>query len=140
MRALAAVVGVGSMLLIANGLRGFTEVRAGEDASQAEFYTAKVQPILEKNCGSCHLGMNHRGGFNMATRANLLKGGHDGPSIVPGDPDKSLLIKLMRHQGPADNPMPMPPSPRPQVSDGDIGVVADWVKAGAVMPADEPKP
>ena len=137
MRTLGIVVGVGVIALAVSGLR---EARAGEDASQPEFYTTKVQPVLEKNCGSCHLGMNHRGGFNMATRANLLKGGHDGPGVVPGDADKSLVILLMRHQGPADDPKPMPPPPRPKVSDDDIATVAEWVKAGAAMPDDAPKP
>jgi len=60
--------------------------------------------------------------------------------LVPGDPEKSLLVRLMRHQGPANDPMPMPPSPRPKVSEADIAVVERWVKAGAVMPADQPKP
>ncbi len=138
MRPLAIVVGVGVIAVV--GLNDLCSVHAGEDASKPEFYTARVQPILEKNCGSCHLGMNHRGGFNMSTRASLLKGGHDGPAIVPGDPDKSLLVRLMRHEGPANDPMPMPPPPRPKTSDDDIATVTAWVKAGAAMPEDVPKP
>jgi hypothetical protein len=81
--------------------------------------------------------MNHKGGLSMDTRESLLKGGHDGAVIVPGDPANSLLIKLIRHEGPADDPMPMPP--RGKLSDADIATVTAWVKAGAVMPADAPK-
>lgn len=84
--------------------------------------------------------MNHRGGLNLDTRSGMLKGGHDGAVVVPGDPDRSLLLRLMRRQGPANDPMPMPPPPRAKVADGDIEVVAQWVRAGAVMPADAPKP
>ena len=76
----------------------------------------------------------------MATKAGMLKGGKDGVTLVPGDPAKSLLVMLMRHEGPADDPMPMPPPPRPKVSDGDVAVVEQWVKAGAIMPDDSPKP
>ncbi len=84
--------------------------------------------------------MNHRGGFNMATKAGMQKGGKDGVAVVPGDPAKSLLVRLMRHEGPADDPMNMPPAPRPKVSDADIAVVEQWVKAGAMMPDDVQKP
>ncbi len=120
--------------------RGVRVVGAEENAGTAAFYTEQVQPILAKNCYTCHGGMNHRGGFNMQTKAGMLKGGKDGVAVVPGDPAKSLLVMLMRHEGPADDPMPMPPPPRPKVSDGDIAVVERWVKAGAILPEDVPKP
>ncbi len=105
-----------------------------EDASKPEYFTTKVKPILTTNCGRCHMGENHRGGLNMDTREGFLKGGHDGAVIVPGDPSKSLIVKLIRHEGPADDPMPMPPPPKPKISDDDIAVITAWVKAGAVMP------
>jgi cytochrome c len=108
-------------------------VGAQEDAAKPEYFTTKVKPILDANCARCHGGLNHRGGLNLDTRANMLKGGHDGAVIVPGDPDKSLLVRLIRHEGPADDPMPMPPK-KDKLSDSDIAVVAQWVKAGAVMP------
>lgn len=122
------------------GARGWRGVGAAEDASKPVFYTERVQPIFEANCFRCHGGMNHRGGLSMATRAGLLKGGHDGAVVVPGDASKSLLVRLMRHEGPVDDPMPMPPPPRSKVSDADIATVERWVKAGAVMPMDEEKP
>ncbi len=98
------------------------------------FYTTRVRPILEANCARCHLNGNHRGGLNMDTRAAMLKGGRDGSVLVPGDPQRSLLVALIRHQGPADDPMPMPPN-KPRLSDADIDVVAQWVRAGAVTGA-----
>ena len=137
MRGTAAGLGVTAVLLMVSGLR---TVKANESAASPEFYTTKVQPILEKNCYSCHGGMNHRGGFNMATREAMLKGGHHGAGLVPGDTTASWLVRLMRHEGPADDPMNMPPAPRPKVSDADIATVEQWVKAGAIMPPDAPKP
>jgi mono/diheme cytochrome c family protein len=55
--------------------------------------------------------------------------------IVPGDAADSLLVKLIRHEGPANDPMPMP-SKAPKMSDEDIATIEQWVKAGAVMPND----
>jgi mono/diheme cytochrome c family protein len=130
MRGVVAGLGFVAIGLIAFKLGA---VGAQEDASRPEYYTSKVLPIFKTNCGSCHLGTNRRGGFNMETREGLLKGGHDGAVIVPGDPSKSLLVKLIRHEGPADDPMPMPPR-KPKISDEDIATVTAWVKAGAVMP------
>ncbi|WP_263367307.1 c-type cytochrome domain-containing protein [Edaphobacter bradus] len=117
---------------------GRTRAAADEEAAKQEFYTAKVQPILESNCYRCHGGMNHRGGLSLATRAGILKGGHDGAVIVPGDPAKSLLVRLIRHEGPQDDPMPMPP--RSKLSDADIATVERWVRAGAIIPQDAAKP
>jgi cytochrome c len=104
-----------------------------------EFYTQRVQPIFAANCNRCHAGMNHRGGLNIDTKAGLLRGGHDGSVIVPGHPEQSLIVKLIRHEGPADDPMPMPPAPRPKISDADIATITAWVQAGAPMPPDPPK-
>ena len=120
--------------------RTVLRVRAEDNPATVAFYSERVQPILQKNCYTCHGGMNHRGGFNMQTRAGMLKGGKDGVAVVPGDPAKSLLVLLMRHEGPADDPMPMPPPPRPKVADADIAIVGQWVRAGAIMPDDVPKP
>lgn len=136
----AEVAGAVVALTLIWGLRGTKAVHAGEDASRPEFYTGSVRPILVANCFRCHGGMNHRGGLNMETRAALLKGGKDGAALVPGDPERSLLVRLMRHEGPPGDPMPMPPQPRPKLSDADIAVVERWVKAGAVMPDEQPKP
>jgi cytochrome c len=109
-----------------------TAVEAHDDRSQSEFYTAKVKPIFDANCARCHGGTNHRGGLNIDTREALLKGGHTGPAIVPGDPAKSLLVTLIRHEGPADDPKNMPPN-KDKLSDSDIQVVEMWIKSGAAM-------
>jgi mono/diheme cytochrome c family protein len=111
-------------------------VAAAQAADSPEFYTTKVKPVFAANCAQCHLGTAHRGGLSLATKASTLKGGRDGVVIVAGDPANSLLVKLIRHEGPADDPMPMPPPPNAKISDADIATVTQWIKAGAVMPDD----
>jgi len=108
--------------------------QAGPDPASAAFYTQRVLPILQTNCYRCHAGMNHRGGLSMETRASLLKGGQDGTVVVPGHADQSLLVKLIRHEGPANDPMPMPP--KSKLSDAEIATITQWIQAGAVMPPD----
>ena len=128
------------VLAVVLGAWGRGAVGAEEDAARPEYFTTRVRPVFEANCSRCHRGMNHRGGLSMQTRAAMLKGGHHGPALVPGDPAGSLLVKLMRHQGSGRDAMPMPPGSRARVSDADIAVVERWVKAGAVMPVEQPKP
>jgi cytochrome c len=107
-------------------------------ANTVAFYNQRVQPILETNCYRCHGGVNHRGHFSMATRAGFLRGGMDGSVVVPGNAAQSLLLRLIRHEGPADDPMPMPPPPHHKLSDADIATIAQWIQAGMVMPPDPP--
>jgi cytochrome c len=103
------------------------------DPVQPEFYEFRVRPIFAQNCARCHGGFNHKGGLNMDTRAAMLRGGKFGPAIVPGDPEHSLLVRLMRHEGAQSNPGPMPPN-KARLSDADLATVEQWIKAGAVMP------
>jgi len=130
MRGFCAGFGLVAIALVSMKLGG---VGAQEDASKPEYFTTRVKPIIDANCGRCHEGTNHRGGLSLDTRESMLKGGHDGTVLVPGDPAKSLLVRLIRHEGPADDPMPMPPK-GDKLSDADIAVVEKWVKAGAIMP------
>lgn len=135
MKANTAVLAVAASALMAWGLGMGTVRAASQDAEAAkpDFYTTQVQPILQANCYRCHGGPNRRGGLSLATRESMLKGGHDGPVLVPGDPAKSLLVRLIRHEGPANDPMPMPPK-SPKISDQDIATIERWVRAGAIMP------
>lgn len=126
---------LGSMLLAGALVPRARSVQAAQGSPAAntpEFYTARVQPILQANCYRCHSGLNHRGGLQMDSRAALMKGGRKGVVVVPGHPESSLLVKLIRHEGPADDPMPMPP--KSKLSDGDIATIEQWIRAGAVMP------
>jgi cytochrome c len=134
-RVLAGVGVVAAAVLAGSWLRPVT---AQEGANTPAFYTEKVRPILQTNCGKCHFDVNHKGGLSLMTKASTLKGGRDGVVIVPGDPANSLLVKLIRHEGPPDDPKPMPPK-SPMISDADIATIEQWVKAGASMPNDPPQ-
>jgi mono/diheme cytochrome c family protein len=129
--------GIASIAVLVCGWgSGRVHVGADDEAARPEFYTTKVQPIFQENCYRCHGGMNRRGGLSLASRAGVMKGGKDGVVVVPGDPAASLLVKLIRHEGPAEDPKPMPP--KGKLTDADIATVERWVRAGAVMPADAP--
>ncbi len=58
-----------------------------------------------------------------------MKGGQDGAVIVPGDPDKSLLVQAVRQ---THEWLKMPP--KGKLTNQEIDDVSSWVKAGAVWP------
>jgi hypothetical protein len=95
--------------------------------NKEDFFETKVRPILATECFSCHTD-SQMGGLRMDSREALLKGGKSGPALVPGDPDKSLLIQAVRHAG--DLKMPK----GGKLPQAQIDALVEWVKAGAVWP------
>jgi cytochrome c553 len=98
------------------------------DAASEEFFESKVRPVLAKNCYACHT-RTAMSGLRVDSREALLTGGKRGPSIVPGDPAKSLIITAIQH---ADPTMKMPMGNK--LPDADIAVITEWVRAGAFWP------
>src|ERR1043166_5021239 len=78
-------------------------------SSQIQFFENKIRPVLANNCYKCHSQQAEKvkGGLLLDTKEGLLKGGENGPVIVPGDPEKSVLIKAVRYSDP-DLQMPPP--------------------------------
>jgi hypothetical protein len=62
----------------------------------AEFFEAKIRPLLVARCYACHSGNKAKGGLTLDTRNGWQKGGNSGAVIMPGKPDESLLIKAVR--------------------------------------------
>jgi mono/diheme cytochrome c family protein len=102
------------------------------DPRSAEYFETRVRPVLAANCYDCHAD-ERMGGLRVDSRDALLKGGRSGPAIVPGDPDKSLLIEAVR-QTRATLKMPKGGRLTPAEIDG----LVDWVKAGAPWAAFAP--
>lgn len=104
---------------------------AANDAAGIDFFENKIRPVLVDNCYKCHsAGEKVKGGLLLDTRDALLKGGDSGPSIVPGDPEKSLLIKAVRYTDPE---LQMPPKDK-KLSAQQISDLEAWVKMGAPDP------
>src|SRR3989441_4611575 len=106
----------------------------GHDAASAgaEFFEQKIRPIFVEHCYKCHSkdAEKVKGGLLLDTREGLFKGGDTGLAIVPGDPEKSLLIKAVRY---ADENLQMPPKNK-KLSAEQIAQLEAWVKMGAPDP------
>jgi hypothetical protein len=98
--------------------------------ADVEFFEKSVRPLLVEHCLSCHGGKKQHASLRLDSRGSLLKGGDSGPAVVPGEPDKSLLLKAVRHEG--DSHMP----PKSKLPPQAIQALAVWVKSGAPWPDD----
>jgi mono/diheme cytochrome c family protein len=98
---------------------------------QKEFFENKVRPVLAQNCFACHTN-SQMGGLRLDSREGILKGGKSGAVVIPGDPDKSLMITAVRQT----TELKMPKYGH--LTEQQINDLTAWVKNGAVWP-EEPK-
>jgi len=105
---------------------------AAPSAAGVEFFETKIRPLFVEHCYKCHSAQSEKvkGGLSLDTRQGLLKGGDSGSAIVPGDPDRSLLIKAVRY---ADEHLQMPPKDK-KLSSDQIADLEAWVRMGAPDP------
>ena len=73
---------------------------APSDLAQLDFFEKNIRPVLSGSCYECHSqdSKKLKGGLLLDTREGLLQGGDSGPALVPGSPEKSLLLTTMRHE------------------------------------------
>jgi mono/diheme cytochrome c family protein len=102
------------------------------EAAGMEFFEKHVRPIFVEHCYKCHSAEAEKlkGGLHLDSKDGVLKGGDTGPAIVPGAPDKSLLIKAVRY---GDENLQMPPKGK-RLSAEQITDLEAWVKMGAPDP------
>jgi hypothetical protein len=93
-------------------------------------------PVLQK-CFQCHGETLQMSKLDLHTRDGMLKGGENGPALVPGDANASLLYK--RVAGLQQPIMPM--RPIPPLTPAEIAILKDWINQGAQWDSgDQTKP
>ncbi len=101
---------------------------------QMKFFETKIRPVLSKSCYRCHSQSEgkSKGDLTLDTKAGWQKGGETGPTITPGKPEESLLIKAVRYE---DKDMQMPPTSKGgQLPPDQIADLEEWVRMGAPDP------
>jgi mono/diheme cytochrome c family protein len=98
-------------------------------ATTDSFYAKQINPILDANCAACHGEAKSQGGLRMDSYDQLMHGGKDGPVIVAGSPEKSLL--LQRITLPPDHKQFMPAEGKPPLRAEEIALIKAWIQQGA---------
>ena len=91
----------------------------------------RVEPILRSRCLDCHSHASGKmkGGLTLDSRSGWEQGGDSGPAIVPGKPDDSLLVRMIRW---SDDDHQMPP--KEKLPDAEIALLEEWIRSGAPDP------
>ena len=99
--------------------------RAGE-----RFFEENIRPLLAANCYACHgeQSPQAQGGLRVDSPDAILAGGNAGPLVVPGKPERSLLTRVLSHEG----ELKMPPTGK--LAAGGLAAVERWIRMGAPMP------
>jgi hypothetical protein len=131
---------LGFILAAASYLRGAEPTEVRPTPAQLAHFESKVRPLLAEKCYSCHSAearekKNLKAGLRVDSLAGMIAGGETGPSLVPGKPEESLIIKAVRY---TDSDLKMPPKTR--LSDAEIRLLEDWVKQGAPGPREDAAP
>lgn len=129
------------IVALTGAMSGCNSVGSGSSgassARQAErddtLFITKIKPILELRCLECHndLDAPDNAGLSLQTRNAAMTTGRSGGALKPGDPDGSLLLKVLSYGH--DHPIAMPPSPD-KLWDDKKKLIHDWIEDGAVWP------
>jgi cytochrome c553 len=103
-------------------------VAADDDREALEFFEREVRPVLVEHCQKCHGAEKQESDLRLDSRDRLLQGGVSGAAVSPGEPEKSLLIAAVRHEG--DTKMP----PEEKLTERQIASLIRWVELGAPWP------
>ena len=82
-------------------------------------YDNVIGAILLKRCGGCH-GENPMKGLDLTSYQTMMAGSEDGPVIISGDPDGSLLVQVQSGATPHFG----------QLSPDELAIITEWILAG----------
>jgi hypothetical protein len=105
---------------------------AASAASAEELrFNRDIRPILSENCFYCHgQDPKHREAkLRLDVRTEALREHDGGFAIVPGHPEKSLILQRLQSHDP-DDQMPPPASNR-KVTPAQIELIRRWIAQGA---------
>lgn len=85
-----------------------------------------VLPVFTQYCFTCHGQSSPQLGLDLRTFATTMRGSHNGPVIVKGSPEQSLLFQKV-----SAKVMP-PPAFKQTMPDAQIEIIRKWISDGAI--------
>ena len=118
--------------------RAADKTTAGDKSAVKVSYYREIRPILQANCQGCHQAAKPKGGYAMTEFKRLLGGGDtEGAAVVPNDPAKSAMLKMIT----PENGEAQMPKGKPALIESEIALIKTWIQQGAEddTPADAKK-
>jgi mono/diheme cytochrome c family protein len=116
---------------IINTSEALTKAPEVLNANQLQELNINVRTILAHNCYTCHNATKTKGGLRLDKKEFIFKGGEDGPILVPGNPEKSDMIRRVKLPFGHDDAMP---TKGKRLSKEDVAMLEYWIQQGAPWP------
>lgn len=97
-------------------------------ASRPVDFVKELEPLFAERCYDCHGEKKQESGMRADSRADLLKGGDNGPSIVVGKSAESILVQVLADTHEDITAMP---KKKEKFTPEQIGLVRAWIDQGA---------
>ena len=121
----AVAVGAAPSRSVSDALPAIAQSRSQPRSALVDF-ERQIQPIITDRCLECHSQDKRKGGLSLASYADALDGGRNGPAIRPGNAARSILIH--RLTGAVEPQMPKDKDP---LTPGEIALIRQWIDQGA---------
>jgi len=121
MRILAYIL---PLFALATALPGPLTSSAVAAPPAASIYETDIQPLLVARCGRCHANGKTKGKLDLGSLAGIQQGSESGAVVVPGKPNKSLLVEVLSEGA-------MPPDGKNRPTAAEVARITDWVRRGA---------
>jgi mono/diheme cytochrome c family protein len=103
----------------------------GADELKVDF-ARQIKPILAERCVVCHNAKSLYGDLNLQSREQMMRPRKQGPVLVAGQPEKSLLYVVLTLPPSEQKAMP---ATAHRIAKSDIALVRQWIAEGAQWPA-----
>jgi WD40 repeat protein len=94
-------------------------------------FEKEVLPIFRRNCLACHSATEAQSDLVLESPQTILKGGSEGPAVVPGKGSESRLIKLASKQKEPFMPPPDNDVKAKPLTPQELGLIKLWIDQGA---------
>ena len=102
-------------------------------AAERKVDFGEIEPILRKNCFSCHGEEHQESGLRLDVKKRALEGGDNGVAFKPGKSAESRLVRFVAGLDKEVGLMPPEGKGKPLTA-GEIGLIRAWIDQGANWP------
>ena len=93
-------------------------------SAQKVTYDEHILPVFKNSCLKCHGSDKPKADLDLSSFGGAMKGGSSGLIVTGGDPDGSVLYKVVTHA--AEPTMP----PKNKLSDKELDLIKKWIAGG----------
>jgi uncharacterized membrane protein len=91
----------------------------------ADIFLDVIHPVIQSKCNSCHNSDKTKGQLLLTSYNDMLQGGKEGPSLVPGDLEKSLMFQRVILPSTHDDYMPA--EGKTGLTDDELALLEWWI-------------